>query len=239
MAGPRNQKKRKQKKKDKKTPAASTTVDVLNVSEPEPQTVPPPSEPYIISRESLEAHPFPPNDYEEHAEPCPPPPVPVQDPAEEPAYSQYPPYPPEEEGSAIPPSLLKTPFIHDPGNGPRVKDARAFLSSRFAAPPSVDDPLCAEFADEALAEMLCTVLPEETALVRSTKERSSSLHWSLHADIMVQQEPANVANMSCMPATLPARGYTSRTSIQRGYGGTQGAERFTVLGKGARAEWTM
>ena len=168
MAGPRNQKKRKQKKKDKKTPAASTTVDVLNVSEPEPQTVPPPSEPYIISRESLEAHPLPPNDYEEHAEPCPPPPVPVQDPAEEPAYSQYPPYPPEEEGSAIPPSLLKTPFIHDPGNGPRVKDARAFLSSRFAAPPSVDDPLCAEFADEALAEMLCTVLPEETALVRST-----------------------------------------------------------------------
>ena len=175
MAGPRNQKKRKQKKKDKKTPAASTTVDVLNVSEPEPQTVPPPSEPYIISRESLEAHPFPPNDYEEHVEPCPPPPVPVQDPAEEPAYSQYPPYPPEEEGSAIPPSLLKTPFIHDPGNGPRVKDARAFLSSRFAAPPSVDDPLCAEFADEALAEMLCTVLPEETALVRSTKECSSSL----------------------------------------------------------------
>jgi hypothetical protein len=33
------------------------------------------------------------------------------------------------------------PSIHDPGNGPRVRDVRAFLSSFFAQPPSLDDPL--------------------------------------------------------------------------------------------------
>ncbi|KAI8972589.1 hypothetical protein BD414DRAFT_540230 [Trametes punicea] len=61
--------------------------------------------------------------------------------------------------------LFKTPFIYDPGDGPRVKDPRAFLASRFAAPPSLDDELCAEFAEEAILQMLCTVLPEETALI--------------------------------------------------------------------------
>lgn len=63
------------------------------------------------------------------------------------------------------PSLPKEPFIHDPGNGPRVKNMNTFLSSPFAAPPSLDDPLCAEFAQEDLVDMLCQVLPEETALV--------------------------------------------------------------------------
>jgi len=58
-----------------------------------------------------------------------------------------------------------TPYIHDPGNGPRVRDTRAFLSSFFAQPPSLDDPLCAEFAQEEVCQMLFTVLPEETALV--------------------------------------------------------------------------
>ncbi|KAI0076476.1 hypothetical protein K474DRAFT_1645008 [Panus rudis PR-1116 ss-1] len=62
-------------------------------------------------------------------------------------------------------TLLKRPFIHDPGNGPRVKDIHTFLSSSFAAPPSLDDPLCAEFAQEEMLEMLCSVLPEEIALV--------------------------------------------------------------------------
>ncbi|TBU52557.1 hypothetical protein BD310DRAFT_940011 [Dichomitus squalens] len=73
--------------------------------------------------------------------------------------SLYPDEPP------IPPSLLKIPFIHDPGNGPRVKDIRAFLASRLASPPSLDDPLCGEFADDAVLQMLCTVLPEETAMI--------------------------------------------------------------------------
>jgi len=30
----------------------------------------------------------------------------------------------------------------------------------------MDDPLCAEFAKREILQMLCTVLPEETALVR-------------------------------------------------------------------------
>jgi len=57
------------------------------------------------------------------------------------------------------------PSIHDPGNGPRVRDVRAFLSSFFAQPPSLDDPLCAEFSQEEVLQMLCTSLPEDTAIV--------------------------------------------------------------------------
>ncbi|KZP30032.1 hypothetical protein FIBSPDRAFT_777662 [Athelia psychrophila] len=59
----------------------------------------------------------------------------------------------------------QTPYIHDPGNGPRVRDTRAFLYSYFAQPPGLNDPLCAEFAQEEVCQMLCTVLPEETALI--------------------------------------------------------------------------
>ena len=62
--------------------------------------------------------------------------------------------------------LLSNPIIHDPGNGPRVKDMRAFLNSSFSQPAWMDDPLCAEFAQREILQMLCTVLPEETALVR-------------------------------------------------------------------------
>ncbi|KAG0700486.1 hypothetical protein DFH29DRAFT_853601 [Suillus ampliporus] len=57
------------------------------------------------------------------------------------------------------------PIIHDPGNGPRVRDIRGFLSSFFAQPPSLDDPLCAEFSQEEVLQMLCTALPEETAII--------------------------------------------------------------------------
>lgn len=63
--------------------------------------------------------------------------------------------------------FIATPNIYDPGNGPRVRDTRAFLSSFFAQPPAWDDELCAEFAQEEVLQMLCTVLPEEFALVRS------------------------------------------------------------------------
>ncbi|KAF8890676.1 hypothetical protein BD779DRAFT_1416443, partial [Infundibulicybe gibba] len=60
----------------------------------------------------------------------------------------------------------RLPYIHDPGNGPRVRDTRAFLSSSyFAQPPAWEDPLCAEFAQEEVLQMLCTVLPEETAMI--------------------------------------------------------------------------
>ncbi|EGN94715.1 hypothetical protein SERLA73DRAFT_162822 [Serpula lacrymans var. lacrymans S7.3] len=74
-------------------------------------------------------------------------------------------YGPREEegyGDGIVPQM---PYIHDPGNGPRVRDTRAFLSSFFAQPPTLDDPLCAEFAQDEVLQMLCTVLPDETALI--------------------------------------------------------------------------
>jgi hypothetical protein len=63
--------------------------------------------------------------------------------------------------------MFQPPFIHDPGNGPRVRDAKMFMNSFFAQPPALDDPLCREFAQEEVLEMLKTVLPEETALVCS------------------------------------------------------------------------
>ncbi|KDQ54544.1 hypothetical protein JAAARDRAFT_182027 [Jaapia argillacea MUCL 33604] len=61
--------------------------------------------------------------------------------------------------------LPKAPCIVDPGNGPRVRDVAAFLSTSFAASPSYDDDLCAEFAQPEVLEMLCTVLPQEMALI--------------------------------------------------------------------------
>jgi hypothetical protein len=73
------------------------------------------------------------------------------------------PYGPTDDPTLI---LLSNPIIHDPGNGPRVKNMRAFLNSSFSQPACMDDPLCAEFAQREILQMLCTVLPEETALVR-------------------------------------------------------------------------
>ena len=73
------------------------------------------------------------------------------------------PYGPKDDPTLI---LLSNPIIHDPGNGPRVKNMRAFLDSSFSQPAWMDDPLCAEFAQREILQMLCTVLPEETALVR-------------------------------------------------------------------------
>ncbi|KAJ7280212.1 hypothetical protein C8J57DRAFT_1301938 [Mycena rebaudengoi] len=71
--------------------------------------------------------------------------------------------------------LPRKPFIHDPGNGPRIRDARAFLASSFAQPPAMDDPMCAEFSQDEVLQMLCTVLPEETALILwYNKSRSTS-----------------------------------------------------------------
>ncbi|KAJ7260937.1 hypothetical protein B0H12DRAFT_364624 [Mycena haematopus] len=79
------------------------------------------------------------------------------------------------EGEDSSQELPQKPFIHDPGNGHRVRDMRAFLSSFFAQPPAVDDPLCAEFSQDEILQMLCTVLPEETALILwYNKSRSTS-----------------------------------------------------------------
>ena len=73
------------------------------------------------------------------------------------------PYGPPDDPTLI---LLSNPIIVNHGAGPRVRDMRAFLDSRFAQPPWTADPLCAEFGQREILQMLCTVLPEETALVR-------------------------------------------------------------------------
>ncbi|KAL1741468.1 hypothetical protein HDZ31DRAFT_45387 [Schizophyllum fasciatum] len=74
-------------------------------------------------------------------------------------------YPPEPYVE-LPGFVPQQPFIYDPGNGPRVRDARAFVDSRFfSQAPAYEDPLCAEFAQEEVLEMLRTVLPDEMALI--------------------------------------------------------------------------
>ncbi|KAH9034058.1 hypothetical protein EDB85DRAFT_1948667 [Lactarius pseudohatsudake] len=71
------------------------------------------------------------------------------------------PYGPPDDPTFI---LLSNPIIVNHGDGPRVRDMRAFLDSWFAQPAWTADPLCAEFAQHEIFQMLRTVLPEETAL---------------------------------------------------------------------------
>ena len=106
--------------------------------------------------------------------------------------------------------LLQHPMIHDPGNGPRVRDVRAFLASSFAHPPYTADPLCAEFAQPEVFQMLCTVLPEETALVRSPPLRRSTCSarltdagWTVP---VVQQEPQDRPHLSSVQASILSGG---------------------------------
>ena len=73
------------------------------------------------------------------------------------------PYGPPDDPTLI---LLSNPILVNHGDGPRVRDMHAFLDSWFAQPPWTADPLCAEFAQREILQMLRTVLPEETALVR-------------------------------------------------------------------------
>ncbi|KAF7791570.1 hypothetical protein EIP86_002586 [Pleurotus ostreatoroseus] len=66
----------------------------------------------------------------------------------------------------IDPIHLMRPCLEDTGDGLRVLDVFNFVfDSRLASPPSLDDALCAEFAQEEILDMLCTVLPEECATV--------------------------------------------------------------------------
>ncbi|EAU87554.1 hypothetical protein CC1G_12353 [Coprinopsis cinerea okayama7 len=83
---------------------------------------------------------------------------------------------PEIDSDRVEEIMFTPPFIHDPGNGPRVRDAKAFLASRFfAQPPAWDNPMCAEFAQEEVLQMLMTVLPDETArILWYNKSRATS-----------------------------------------------------------------
>jgi hypothetical protein len=72
-----------------------------------------------------------------------------------------------------PPALneeaFPTPCIEDPGSGPRVRDAVAFLASPWAIRPATRDeaPLCAELAEEEVLSMIREILPEQLAVVRA------------------------------------------------------------------------
>jgi hypothetical protein len=66
----------------------------------------------------------------------------------------------------IEPPALSMAFLHDPGNGPRVRNVREFLKSRFAAPASVEHEYCGTFVNDEVLDALRAVLPEEMALVR-------------------------------------------------------------------------
>ncbi|KAL5520410.1 hypothetical protein ACEPAG_9634 [Sanghuangporus baumii] len=57
------------------------------------------------------------------------------------------------------------PFIVDPGNGPRVRNMDAFLSSFFCPPVSVDNDECMMFSREEFVSVLESVLPREVALI--------------------------------------------------------------------------
>ena len=220
MPGPRNQRKKKQPqaKKEKKAPETITQSAsplppsqpaLSDSSPPAPIGATQPSPPSETYDEERSASLSPPPLSESYGTPLHiqqleasaesyvhTPPVYAQ-PVLDPSYTAHEP--------TIPPSLLKIPFIHDPGDGPRIKDTRAFIASSLAAPPSVDDPLCAEFADEAVPQMLYTVLPEETALVRnavlSTMLRVTERGCSV-IDLMVQQEQKKREDMPCVPAIV-------------------------------------
>ena len=66
----------------------------------------------------------------------------------------------------IEPPSLSMAFLHDPGNGPRVRNVKEFLKSRFAAPASVEHEYCGVFVHDKILEALRAVLPDEMALVR-------------------------------------------------------------------------
>jgi len=44
----------------------------------------------------------------------------------------------EDVPEAVEKVMFQPPFIHDPGNGPRVRDAKAFMGSFFAQPPALE-----------------------------------------------------------------------------------------------------
>jgi hypothetical protein len=65
----------------------------------------------------------------------------------------------------IEPPTLSMAFLHDPGNGPRVRNVSEFLMSRFAAPANLEHEYCGVFANDEVLEALRAVLPEKMALV--------------------------------------------------------------------------
>ncbi|KAG8921718.1 hypothetical protein FRC01_000105 [Tulasnella sp. 417] len=57
------------------------------------------------------------------------------------------------------------PFIHDPGNGPRVLDVSSFLHSPFAEPACTTDPRCYDLGAIEVYPILHRLLPPDVALI--------------------------------------------------------------------------
>lgn len=121
MPGPINKKKRKPRSKNKnKTvsrevqPVPRSSATTTSIPSPSPPPTELPTPPPYVSNE----HPIP---------------SPFDD-VQNNSYTLTP--------HSEPPSLEK-PFIYDPGNGPRVRNTRAFLASKFfAQPPAWDVRTC-------------------------------------------------------------------------------------------------
>lgn len=102
-------------------------------------------------------------------------------------------------------TILQQPFITDPGNGPRVKDISAYLSSFFCIPPDVKDPASAAFVALGVLEMLMLALPREVAIVRARTVLAFFQVIILYGrlkDNMVQQNASSWPYMPCMPTNL-------------------------------------
>lgn len=99
-------------------------------------------------------------------------------------------------------AMFEPPFIHDPGNGPRVRDVKMFIESSFAQPVAQDDEMCREFGQKEMLEMLSTILPEDTALVGGCISNSVIEINGLYEDYMVQQKQGEEQDMSYLPATV-------------------------------------
>lgn len=82
-------------------------------------------------------------------------------------------------------AMFEPPFIHDPGNGPRVKDVKMFLKSSFAQPVAQGDEVCREFGQIEVLEMLQTILPEDTALVGNCALKLNNIELIQDEDTVV------------------------------------------------------
>jgi hypothetical protein len=130
--------------------------------------------------------------------------------------------------------LCQKPFIHDPGNGPRVRDTRAFLaSSYFSQPPALD--VRHPGFDPALESRLPLKLRSHY-VPNSHKTRcyrcyapsyqrklpwwvpqfqlSTGSHDSL-PDLMVQQKPSHLPYLPSLSAPVPPRRHPPRPRRRR------------------------
>ena len=140
MPGPSNsrgkQKRKSRRGKDNNRAQSKTQSDILLV----------PLQPQLNQDLSItnnvQARESPPPTHDESSPPSPPSSPCVKTPSPSPYQLQN-----SKEGTflldnhvprAVEEAMFKQPFIHDPGNGPRVRIARDFISSFFAQPPAFD-----------------------------------------------------------------------------------------------------